>query len=223
MSRLLIHVEGQTEEAFVNATLAPHLYDNGYTNVGARLLGNARNRRNRGGIKQWGVVRRDIELHLKSDANAFATLMVDYYALPNSWPGRNDFPNGSVQQKFDALLMKVGNDFEEHTGIVGRFLPFVLMHEFEALLFSDCEAFANSLDCPEKKEHFQAIRDQFEDPEHINDSPLTAPSKRVVSLMPSYDKVLYGNVAANDIGLGTIRAQCPRFASWLDRLEHIAT
>ena len=221
MARLLIHVEGQTEETFVKTTLAPHLYENGYTQVGARLLGNARNRRNRGGIKHWEVVRRDIERHLKSDANAFATLMVDYYALPDSWPGRGEFPNGSVQQKFDALLTKLRNDFQESTRIEGRFLPFVLMHEFEALLFSDCDTFAESLDCPEKKEHFWAIRDQFEDPEHINDSPLTAPSKRVIGLMSNYDKVLYGNVAASDIGLETIREQCPRFSSWLDQLEQL--
>lgn len=29
MSRLLVHVEGQTEETFVNAALAPHLYQVG--------------------------------------------------------------------------------------------------------------------------------------------------------------------------------------------------
>lgn len=44
MTRLLIHVEGQTEESFVNDILAPHLYGQGFTNVSARLLGNARQR-----------------------------------------------------------------------------------------------------------------------------------------------------------------------------------
>ncbi|MDE2725572.1 MAG: hypothetical protein OXI59_19555 [Gemmatimonadota bacterium] len=37
MTRLLIHVEGETEETFVNEILGPHLYACGYTMVSARL------------------------------------------------------------------------------------------------------------------------------------------------------------------------------------------
>lgn len=51
MSRLLVHVEGQTEEDFVNEVLGPHLWAYGYTQVSARLLGNARLRSRRAGIK----------------------------------------------------------------------------------------------------------------------------------------------------------------------------
>lgn len=46
MQKLLIHVEGQTEETFVNEVLAPHLYNLGFISVGARLLGNSRIRVN---------------------------------------------------------------------------------------------------------------------------------------------------------------------------------
>jgi hypothetical protein len=53
MSRLLIHVEGETEESFVNEVLAPHLYHHGYQDVSARLIGNARLRDRRGGIRRW--------------------------------------------------------------------------------------------------------------------------------------------------------------------------
>jgi predicted ATP-dependent endonuclease of OLD family len=51
MARLLIHVEGETEETFVNELLADHLYNHGYEIVSARLLGNARLREKRGGIR----------------------------------------------------------------------------------------------------------------------------------------------------------------------------
>ena len=44
MTRLLVHVEGQTEEQFVNELLAPHLYFFGFTKISARLVGNARQR-----------------------------------------------------------------------------------------------------------------------------------------------------------------------------------
>jgi len=52
MPRLLIHVEGQTEEAFVNEVLGDHLLSVGYEYVAARIIGNARLRRRRGGIRR---------------------------------------------------------------------------------------------------------------------------------------------------------------------------
>ena len=88
MPRILVHVEGQTEESFVNGVLAPHLYSLGFTNVSARLIGNARQRSRRGGIRPWDSVRNDILNHLTSDRDTFATTMVDYYGLPFTWPGR---------------------------------------------------------------------------------------------------------------------------------------
>ena len=89
MSRILVHVEGQTEERFVNQVLAPHLYSVGYASVGARLLGNARQRSRRGGIRPWDSVRSDILNHLAADHETLATTMVDYYGLPDTWPGRS--------------------------------------------------------------------------------------------------------------------------------------
>ena len=68
MTRLLIHVEGETEETFVHQVLASHLYGCGYSKVSARLLGNARQRDRRGGIRSWSAVRKDILRHLKEDA-----------------------------------------------------------------------------------------------------------------------------------------------------------
>src|SRR5439155_24359243 len=92
MPRVLIHVEGEAEETFVNEVLAPHLYATGYHKVSARLVGNARLRDRRGGIRIWGAVRKDILRHLKEDPDSLATTMVDYYGLPKTgsraWPGR---------------------------------------------------------------------------------------------------------------------------------------
>jgi hypothetical protein len=100
-----------------------------------------------------------------------------------------------------------------------RFIPFVIMHEFEGLLFSDCTAFARSIGQTRIAPSFQAIRDQFPTPEEINDSPITAPSKRVQELVAGYEKPFHGTLAALEIGLQSIRAQCPHFNDWLVRLE----
>ena len=226
MSRLLIHVEGETEEAFVNEVLASHLYGCGYTKVSARLVGNARQRDRRGGIRAWSAVRKDILHHLNEDAGCLSTTMVDFYALPQTgdraWPGRAEaaqlaFPAKAVAVE-SALLADIcsemGDDFEQ-----SRFVPYVMMHEFEGLLFSDATKLGLGIGRPDLSPKFQAIRDQYATPEEINDSPLTAPSKRIISLLPSYEKPLMGTLAVLEIGLDAIRQECPFFRGWIERLE----
>ena len=112
MSRLLIHVEGETEEAFVNEVLASHLYGCGFTKVSARLVGNARQRDRRGGIRAWSAVRKDILHHLKEDTGCLSTTMVDFYALPKTgeraWPGRAEAASLDFAEKAraEALVMQ---------------------------------------------------------------------------------------------------------------------
>ncbi len=89
MTRLLVHVEGPTEEQFVNEVLARHLYPFDFFDVAARILGNARLRKNRGGVIPWNKARKDIINQLKGDSQISVTTMVDYYALPKDWPGRD--------------------------------------------------------------------------------------------------------------------------------------
>lgn len=229
MTRLIVHVEGQTEELFVNETLAPHLYKKGFTLISARLIGNARLRANRGGIKGWDSVKRDIQRHLEQDRGCYVTTMVDYYALPQSgqkaWPGRHeatDLPHDFKAQHIENLLQQeVIALCNSHTAI-NRFIPYIALHEFEALLFSDCHAFASSLNCFEVESQLYTIRNSFQTPEHINDSPETAPSKRIEEIFPRYEKLLFGNIAALEIGIDSMRAQCPHFSDWLTRLESVA-
>jgi len=226
MTRLLIHVEGETEETFVNELLADHLYNCGYESVSARIIGNARLRGKRGGIRAWNTVKKDILNHLKEDSGCLATMMVDYYGLPQTgdraWPGRAEAGKLPFTEKSpcveSALLADVaqelGGEFETR-----RFIPFVVMHEFEGLLFSDCQAFAEAIARPQLSQPFQDIRQQFATPEEINDSPVTAPSKRLEGLVAGYEKPLFGTLAALRMGLVTIRNECPHFRDWLERLE----
>lgn len=229
MTRLIVHVEGQTEEQFVNELLAPYLYDFGYTGISARLIGNARQRHRRGGIRSWSSVRREIANHLKEDASCLATTMVDYYAMPKSgsraWPGRlqaSRHCSSSVKAKtvenalMDDIVLEMGSGFDKK-----RFIPYVTMHEFEALLFSDCDRFARGIGFPELTLSFREIRDQFASPEEIDDSPDTAPSRRIEALVRGYQKPLMGTLAAREIGLDAICSACPHFRCWLRLLERL--
>jgi len=97
MARLLIHVEGPTEEMFVKEVLKGYLTGRGYSDISPRILGKARLRGRRGGIVGWPTARKDILGHLKEDLTCIATTMVDYYGLPqtedNGWPGRKKSAN----------------------------------------------------------------------------------------------------------------------------------
>jgi len=219
-------VEGQTEETFVAEVLAPHLYAHGYVSVSARLLGNSRQRSHRGGVRAWSSVRVDILKHLRYDRDCLATTMVDFYALPQagprSWPGRADAAQLPYPQKAGTVEAALRADIEAEMGgafDARRFLPYVIMHEFEGLLFSDCARFARGIGQEELAPEFQRIRDQFTTPEEINDSSQTAPSKRVERLVAGYEKPLLGTLAVLEIGLEAIRAECPNFRRWIEYLE----
>lgn len=221
MPRLLIQVEGQTEETFVNEVLAEHLLAFGCESVSARLVGNPRMKR--GGIRPWLNVRRDMIRHLKQDKSAVAAIMVDYFGLPHDWPGRSDAPGrNSSSEKAEHVEASLRADFNEEMGDrfdPRRFVPLIMMHEFEALLFSDPDRFAQAIGKPNLAQRFREIRQEFPCPEDINDSPVTAPSKRIENLYPGYEKPLFGVVAVLDIGLQTMRRECPHFDKWLEHLE----
>jgi hypothetical protein len=223
MPRLLVHVEGKTEEMFVKHLLSEHLIRSGFERIDARVVGNTRLRERRGGIRPWETVRRDILRHLVEDAGAVATTLVDYYALPQSWPGRADASgkHGALK-KAEYLEAALLGDLIRAAGArfnPRRFIPFVVMHEFEGLLFSHPENFARAINRPDLASSFALIRGRFATPEDINDSAHTAPSKQILSLNPKYQKPLQGVQAAIEIGLEAIRNECPHFNDWLVRLE----
>jgi hypothetical protein len=205
--------------------LAPHFYANGFTEVSARLLGNARLKAKRGGVKSWVSVRAEILKQLRHDQGHYATLFVDYYGMPAGhvgWPGRAAAGNATETLRANIVCDALRQDFEQFAGearVSSRFIPFVLVHEFEALRFSDCRSLADAMGKSSLAPQLQAVRDDVANPEAIDESPQTAPSKRILTLNPRYSKVLMGAAAAQKIGLDTIRAECPRFDRWLRDLE----
>lgn len=119
IARVLIHVEGQTEETYVNELLAGHLEGFGQF-VSARILGNPRARSRRGGIVGWDSAARDITAHLKGDPTCFATLMVDYYGLPQreqrAWPGRAEAARKPFADKLPTVQRALRDDIARLMG-----------------------------------------------------------------------------------------------------------
>jgi hypothetical protein len=217
MIRVHVLVEGQTEEAFVKSVLQPY-FNQRETYLFPRLLGKPGHK---GGIGEYPRARRDIVTTLKQEAGAFCTTIFDYYGMPNSWPNREaarQKPSaekpGTIEQAILAdISAEVGGSFN-----CARLIPYVQMHEFEALLFSDPKVLADGLELADDAS-IHGIADQFNSPEEINDSQQTAPSKRIMGLKPGYAKVLDGVRISQKIGLPTMRAQCPHFNEWIGKLE----
>jgi len=104
-----------------------------------------------------------------------------------------------------------------------RFIPYIQLHEFEALILAD----PGKLDW-EFLEHDAAIRSlvnlmKDQQPEEIDDGKETAPSKRIVAVIPEYEgrKASAGPIVAEKIGLKVLRDRCPHFDQWLTRLERL--
>ncbi len=214
MTRVLVLVEGQTEETFVSSVLQPH-FNQRQVYLYPILSG---------GIKPYQCARRDILATLKSDAGAFCTTMFDYYGMPKSWPGREAAKQKVHTEKAatiehaiqEDISAQLGDDFNR-----SRLIPYVQMHEFEALLFSNPSALARELKLRDESE-VQSIRDRFASPEEINDSEQTAPSKRIKALYAGYQKPRQGILVSRSIGLDVMRTQCPHFDAWIRKLEALA-
>jgi len=125
MSRLIVHVEGVTEEDFVNAVLVPHLLTHGWEKVAACRIGRARSRAKRHGINGWNVTREGIIRHLQEDAGCCVTTCVDCYGMPETgekkWPGCAEAGSLPFQQKATTIENAMMEDLCRVMG--GNFNP----------------------------------------------------------------------------------------------------
>lgn len=213
MSRIYLLVEGQTEEAFVGELLTPH-----YARIGLYLtpIIVSTSPGHRGGVVSYAKIKPQIIRLCRQDARARVSTLFDLYALPADFPGKAGagYPaNGTGVQKANYLEARLQQDINEP-----NFLPNLLVHEFEALLFTAPQKFAQWTDDAEVVTAL-ASAVQGSAPEDINDSPLTAPSKRVLAVMPEYQKTFHGPLIACEIGLDAMRLACPHFNAWLAKLE----
>lgn len=224
MQRVLALVEGQTEESFVNRVLGPHLTSRGLWMTPIVLTTKrVRNRsayeraqpgrRFKGGVSRYTQVRRDVRNCLKG-RSVYVTTMLDFYGLPADFPGMDRLPPGDgyaqVCHLEEAFHVDIGD---------ARFRPFLTLHEFEALLFSQPTSIAAAF--PEQKvaQQLEEVRAAFASPEEINQGINTHPSARLVAQVIGYRKPLHGALIAERIGLDQMRRQCPHFAEWVTWLE----
>ena len=160
--------EGPTERGFCNQVLAPHLWQfNRF--IHTILVGHSRHHGiiSRGGIGNYETLRFDIQSTVKSrkrHQGVYFTTMIDLYGLPGDFPGKA----GSVRNPqnprpyCEALEQAFGADIGD-----ARFVPYLQLHEYETLLYSDPDAFTVSFDnCQRAVAGLKEIAAQFGDIEH---------------------------------------------------------
>lgn len=197
-------MEGQTEEEFVREVLSHHLRGKDVYATPV-LLGRARSNIQGGG--NVTINRLASELQYLRNSFDVVTSLVDFY-------GFKDKKEMSPMMLVHAIGNNIKNFDKRYV------LPYIQVYEFEGLLFSDINAFKRVWnDAP--LADLRQIRDTFTTPEEINDSRMTAPSKRITKLIPGYRKKLHGPLLALEIGLDKIKNECPRFSAWLSRLESL--
>ena len=214
MTRVYMLVEGQTEEAFVRELLEPH-----YARLGLYLFPIIvrTSPGYKGGVVSYAKIKPQIQRLSRQDEGAFVTTLFDLYALPQDFPGKADtaYPTaGTGQQKAEFLEAQLAQDIAQ-----SNFIPNLMVHEFEALLFVDTRKFSEWVDSHSIVISLGDQAKKYETPEHINDSPQKAPSKRILAAMPNYQKTFHGPLIACEIGLDAMRGACPHFNEWLVKLE----
>jgi hypothetical protein len=223
MSRIILVVEGQTEQAVVREVIAPVLANKGVF-VTAALVGKPGHK---GGIRPFPQVRKDIVRLLRQESNTRIGTFFDLYALPSDWPGMKEAQTSKGLAK--ALAIEAAMS-EEVNAAMGsnfrreRFIPYIQPYEIEALLFADPNCMANAFENAALAAHFASILEQFgNDCEMIDDGPTTAPSKRIQEVYPRYQKGKGLNAHAplilTDIGIERLRNSCRHFGSWYGTLE----
>ncbi|MFO7939418.1 MAG: DUF4276 family protein [Bacteroidales bacterium] len=217
MTRIIVIGEGPTEQVFCNDVLQPVF------NAQDKFIETPKIKKSQGGIVHWKALKKQIELHLK-ESGVYVTTLIDYYGL---YP-YHEFPEWDDAQKIVNMSERISflenaMQAEIEESIRYRFIPYIQMHEFEGLLFSDISIFEENFDEDEFSDHDYLIETdkRFDNPEDINDGKLTAPSKRLGRILGNYSKVVYGSLLAQEIGLGKIQERCPRFNHWIESLLSI--
>lgn len=210
MKRLYILVEGQTEEAFVKAVLAPYLAEQQVLDVRPMCIPTGP--RQRGGFVNYQHLKNKAEKILKKEREVIVSMLVDFYGCPET-PGKDYWENlNTHQDQVEERERQIAKDMQSE-----RFIPYIQLHEFEALLFSSMQGFEGLFDSTQCQA-LLAVHDSFPCPEDINTSAEGFPSKRLKSIVPHYDKVLHGELLASEIGIQVMLNRCPRFAAWVERL-----
>lgn len=210
---VIIYCEGYTEESFVNEVLAPY-----FKNIDIKVLPQIHQTKKtgtgpvRGGVSKYEPIKTELIRYCKNP-NFVVTTMFDYYGMPKDTPAIS-CTEADIYKRVETIESAIADDIGYN-----NFIPNLIMHEFEGLLFSDPQSFILIAKSSEVAK-LQKIRNKAQSPEHINNSPDTAPSKRIRNIINDYGKVRQGIIVAKNIGIDKMLSECKHFAAWIENIKN---
>ena len=231
MKAKIIHVvcEGQTEQGFVEEVLKPYLLEQGITGVKSILITTNRKKNARGGMLTYLHAATDLRILQQTHSDGeyeqhIFTTMFDLYVLPEDFPGYEDSRTiNDPYNRVAALEKSFASDINS-----GRFIPYIQLHEFEALLFCGIGYLPKLYPgCDKRCKLLENDLLKIGNPELINNSPETAPSKRIIKAIEgdkkkhyNYNKPATGKYITKNVGIDALRAQCKHFDEWIEKLTN---
>lgn len=220
MKRVHIIVEGQTEVKVFYSILAPYILEKTGVYIEITPI-----KHSGGGIVKYSKLLPELRNHL-ADKEKIVSTFFDYYGIleKHNYPKYKEAKVYQSNSKVGVELMENGlkDDLTSKGISTANFIPYIQLHEFEALLFSSDEGFEFQYDNEKILRELKAISPRYQTPEDINDSPVTAPSKRIIEILKrngeKYEKVIDGDVISIMVGIEVMLEKCPRFKKWVEML-----
>ena len=131
MKRLIIVCEGPTEQEFCKDVLCPYFQSKGI------ILEYPTIKHSNGGIVSWATLKKQLHNHLY-EGNTIVSMLIDFYRIKDSYsfPGWMEAKQiNEISEKMKFLFDEMKKDID--SDLRSRFIPYIQIHEFEALLFSD--------------------------------------------------------------------------------------
>lgn len=220
MKALIILVEGETEQEFVNRILLPYLVKKGL-NTEIRPIMIEKSGGGHGYSNIQHLLNTIRPVLNRPDEPVISTL-IDHYGINSErkLPGYTSITTTDTEERIQQMEMILQTEIQRIKPY-RFFLPYIQRHEFETMLFSDPEV-GFELEDEKIKADVLELCGQFGSIEDINCTPQGAPSKRISAIYANHNQK-YNKVsdAVDIIELTTIEAvleQCPRFQNWVERL-----
>ncbi len=226
----ILHIlcEGSTEELFTKNILQPHLSTFDIVTKPSILVTN-RKKNMRGGVISYAQVLNDLRktYQLTSHSNSeihYFTTMLDFYALPNDFPA---YSNAITKNDIYLQVETLEKAFRQDANDIPHFIPYIQLHEFEALVFCGLDHLKNEYTtCSREIEQLKEVLAHYQNnPEAIDNGRETAPSKRIITALKGksqYNKTKSGPAVASAIGLQALRERCRHFNHWITELEQLS-
>jgi hypothetical protein len=144
--------------------------------------------------------------------------MIDLYRLPSDFPRKTQAPSDPYE-KVCSLEQALAEEIQD-----ARFIPYIMLHEFEALLLTKTglEIIRERARVGKSDRSWKELqRDlaRVKTPEKLNDDANSHPSARIKKIWPRFKKTTDGVGILEQVPWEELCAACPHFGDWIRKLE----